>query len=75
MRIDVDELPLTDGVEPGDAAHGGEEHSLVATLPPGAVLPEGVVRIGRVAAGTGVWLGGAEVDGAAGAGGYDHFRT
>jgi thiamine-monophosphate kinase len=69
VRIDVDELPLDDGVEPADAAHGGEEHSLVATLPAGTALPAGVVRIGRVSAGSGVWLGGTEVTG-----GYDHFR-
>ncbi|HVU73243.1 MAG TPA: thiamine-phosphate kinase [Mycobacteriales bacterium] len=69
VRIDVDELPLADGVEPGDAAHGGEEHSLVATLPAGAAWPDGVVRIGRVSAGRGVWLGGTEVTG-----GFDHFR-
>jgi thiamine-monophosphate kinase len=31
--------------------NGGEDHALVATLPPGAELPPGVVRIGAVSAG------------------------
>ena len=33
---------------------GGEDHALVATVPPGVVLPEGVLRIGLVRAGAGV---------------------
>ena len=33
---------------------GGEDHALVATVPPGVVLPDGVQRIGIVKAGVGV---------------------
>jgi thiamine-monophosphate kinase len=48
---------------------GGEDHALVATVPPGAVLPDGVVRIGLVRAGAGVrvigWKPAAQ--------GFDHF--
>ncbi len=48
---------------------GGEDHALAAAFPPGAV-PPGWRRIGGVAAGEGVTVGGAADDGA----GWDHFR-
>lgn len=48
---------------------GGEEHSLLACFPSGDALPEGWRRIGEVAAGSGVLLGGIPVVG----GGWDHF--
>ena len=58
------------GVHPLDfVLTGGEDHALVATVPPGAVLPDGVVRIGLVRAGAGVrvigWKPAAQ--------GFDHF--
>ena len=37
---------------------GGEDHSLLATFPPTSELPGGCREIGRVAAGTGVLVGG-----------------
>ncbi|MDX6200242.1 MAG: thiamine-monophosphate kinase [Actinomycetota bacterium] len=48
---------------------GGEDHSLVATMPAGAQLPVGVRVIGRVLAGDAV----VTVAGAAAPGGWDHF--
>lgn len=48
---------------------GGEEHSLLASFPSGAALPEGWRRIGAVVAGSGVLLRGVPVTG----GGWDHF--
>ncbi|MDT7551117.1 MAG: thiamine-monophosphate kinase [Actinomycetota bacterium] len=61
VRIDLDaadELFLT----------GGEDHALVATLPPDAAIPSGCRAIGRVLAGDGV-----TVDGEPAAAGWDHF--
>lgn len=50
--------------------HGGEDHALVATLPPGAVLPDGSRAIGRVSAGApAVLLDGEPVEPA----GWEHF--
>ncbi|MBB4933576.1 thiamine-monophosphate kinase [Lipingzhangella halophila] len=49
---------------------GGEDHALAATFPPDAALPEQWRRIGRVAAGSGVTVGGSSVSAA----GWDHFR-
>ncbi|MDK1329068.1 thiamine-phosphate kinase [Arthrobacter sp. zg-Y1143] len=48
---------------------GGEDHGLLAAFPPGAVLPEGFVRIGEVTDGEGVLFGG-EVPPVTG---WDHF--
>ncbi|UWX96133.1 thiamine-phosphate kinase [Arthrobacter zhaoxinii] len=48
---------------------GGEDHGLLAAFPPDAVLPEGFVRIGDVAAGEGVTVGGQ----APSTIGWDHF--
>ncbi|MDT7544786.1 MAG: thiamine-monophosphate kinase [Actinomycetota bacterium] len=61
VRIDLDaadELFLT----------GGEDHALVATLPPDAAIPAGCRLIGRVLAGEGV-----TVEGEPAAAGWDHF--
>jgi thiamine-monophosphate kinase len=61
VRIDLDaadELFLT----------GGEDHALVATLPPGVTIPAGCRAIGRVLAGEGV-----TVEGVPAAAGWDHF--
>ncbi|MCU1674403.1 MAG: thiamine-monophosphate kinase [Frankiales bacterium] len=61
VRIDLDdadELFLT----------GGEDHALVATLPPTAVLPDGCRVVGRVLAGEGVTVAGEER-----VGGWDHY--
>jgi thiamine-monophosphate kinase len=62
VRIDLDaadELFLT----------GGEDHALVATLPPGAPVPAGCRAIGRVVAGE----VGVTVAGRPAAAGWDHF--
>ncbi len=59
---EADELFLT----------GGEDHALVATLPPDAEIPQGCRAIGRVLAGEGVTVGGA-VRRAAAAQGWDHY--
>ncbi|MGD8199999.1 thiamine-phosphate kinase [Ornithinimicrobium sp. W1679] len=61
---------------------GGEEHELLATFAPGAHLPDGWSRLGRVreagggpgrrgAGASGVWLDGRRLDPSAG--GWDHF--
>jgi len=49
---------------------GGEDHALVATLPAGVPLPEGVTRIGLVRPGAGVRVVGWKPASA----GWDHFR-
>lgn len=50
---------------------GGEDHALVATMPPGVELPEGVRRIGLVRAGSGVRTIGWKPSSV----GYRHFQT
>jgi hypothetical protein len=49
---------------------GGEEHSLVATLPAGTGVPDGMMRLGRVIKGEGVWLEDVRIEG-----GFDHYRA
>jgi thiamine-monophosphate kinase len=64
---------LSDGVSLEDALAGGEDHGLVATVPPGTPLPEGVTAVGRVeplAAGPAQVL----LDGQPVHGGWEHFR-
>lgn len=53
---------------------GGEDHGLLATFPPAAVLPGGFAAIGRVVEGVAgrVTVAGAEVPGP---GGWDHFAA
>jgi thiamine-monophosphate kinase len=61
VRIDLDpadELFLT----------GGEDHALLATLPPESVFPQGCRVIGRVLAGSGVTVAGEPRTG-----GWDHY--
>jgi thiamine-monophosphate kinase len=59
-----------DAVDLHHVLHGGEDHALVATLPPGAVLPDGCRTIGRVSAGEpGVLLDGEPVEPR----GWEHF--
>ncbi|WP_250641950.1 thiamine-monophosphate kinase [Frankia sp. AiPa1] len=59
------------GVDPLDwALTGGEDHALVACLPPSAPLPPGCLRIGSVLPGTGVTVGGHPL---LRAGGWNHF--
>jgi thiamine-monophosphate kinase len=61
---------LADGVSLEQALTGGEDHALVATLPPGTPLPDGVTAVGRVDAGpVGVLLDGEPLSG-----GWEHFR-
>ncbi|WP_146364523.1 thiamine-phosphate kinase [Arthrobacter yangruifuii] len=58
------------GADPlGWVLGGGEDHGLLAAFPPDAALPEGFVRIGQVAAGEGVTVGGQ----APSTIGWDHF--
>jgi thiamine-monophosphate kinase len=49
---------------------GGEDHALVATLPAGVPLPEGVTRIGLVRPGAGVRVVGWKPTSTS----WDHFR-
>ena len=83
VGIKLDDLALADeaaqlqhALDPGDAwrcvIEGGEEHSLLATFPSGAALPDGWRKVGTVVADSGVpgvFLGGLPVIG----GGWDHF--
>lgn len=50
---------------------GGEDHAFLATFAPGAPLPEGFRALGTVRPGSGVSIGGVEIDPAAS--GWDHF--
>ena len=63
MRINLDNLDLSSLSEVGIAVSvdpiswvltSGEEHLFIATLPPSAALPEGVLQIGEVIQGSGV---------------------
>ena len=49
---------------------GGEDHALVATFPPGTVLPAHWTVIGQVRQGRGVWVDGQVFLGRPG---WDHF--
>ena len=51
---------------------GGEDHALAATLPAGVPPPPGCRRIGRVLAGEGIAVRGAQLP--PGRSGFDHFR-
>jgi thiamine-monophosphate kinase len=52
---------------------GGEDHSLVATFPPGVALPPRWTVIGAVREGSGVLVDGTPWAGGRGATGWDHF--
>ncbi len=80
VRLDLDGSAVADDVARlqrvlGDEAArecvlaGGEEHSLLATFPPGTALPDGFRRIGRVTAGAGVAVDGIPQT----TRGWDHF--
>lgn len=56
IAIDFDRSALGD--DPELVLGGGEDHSLLATFPPGVLLPGGFRRIGAVAAGDGILLDG-----------------
>ena len=58
-----------DAVSLDDVLTGGEDHALVATVPPGTPLPGGVRTIGRISAGAPEVL----VDGEPVTGGWRHF--
>jgi thiamine-monophosphate kinase len=58
-----------DAVSLHEVLTGGEDHALVAALPAGVPLPDGVRAIGRVSAGAAVVL----VDGEPVTGGWEHF--
>jgi thiamine-monophosphate kinase len=72
VRVDLDLDALralaTDGVTDDDILTGGDDHALVATVPPEITVPEGVVVIGVVTDGSGVHAGGRAIFG-----GHDHF--
>jgi thiamine-monophosphate kinase len=71
VRLVVDSglLPLEDGVSLDDALTGGEDHALVACLPPEVTLPSGITQIGRVEPGGGVTVLGHEPTSSA----WEHF--
>jgi len=50
--------PGTPGMTMDHVLYGGEDHALLATFPPGTVLPESFRPIGRALAGSGVLLDG-----------------
>ena len=58
-----------DAVDLDDVLTGGEDHALVATVPPGTPLPDGVRAIGRISAGPAQVL----LDGEPVTGGWRHF--
>lgn len=69
-RVDLDFDSAGLGPDPRVALAGAEDHGLLATFPPGVVVPEPFQRVGRVIAGDGV----VRVDGeVAGAGGWDPY--
>jgi thiamine-monophosphate kinase len=82
VGIDIDRasLQLTDALrDVGNALNtdpyewllnGGDDHALVATLPPDVEPPESCIVIGSVTDGAGVLLDGRPYEGA---GGHDHF--
>ena len=69
VAIVVDDVPLPDGVSREQALTGGEDHALVACLPSGTALPDGIRVIGRVEAGHGVTAAGSDARSA----GWEHF--
>ncbi len=69
VGIVVDGVPLPDGVDLEQALTGGEDHALVACLPSGTALPDGIRVIGRVEAGSGVTAVGFDSRTA----GWEHF--
>ncbi|MCU1512953.1 MAG: thiL [Microbacteriaceae bacterium] len=56
VTIDFDSASL--GSDPVLALAGGEDHSLLATFPPGAALPPGFRRLGTCLAGAGITVDG-----------------
>jgi thiamine-monophosphate kinase len=60
-----------EGVTDDDLLGGGDDHALVASLPPGAAVPAGAFVVGRVTSGSGVLVDGGAWPGSAG---HDHFR-
>jgi thiamine-monophosphate kinase len=56
--VEPERLPRSPGVSLQDALTGGEDHALVATVPAGTPLPDGILRIGGVQPGEGVLVDG-----------------
>ncbi|HWR86575.1 MAG TPA: thiamine-phosphate kinase [Rhodoglobus sp.] len=67
---DASGVALDLDVEAGPELTGGEDHSLLATFPPGIVLPGGFRRIGVVLAGEGLLVRGVPFTGL---GGWDPY--
>ena len=81
LVIDLDRIPVLDGIDPRHAAQSGEEYELLLTAAEpldlaafAAQFPAGLTEIGRVAAGSGVEAryGGRLISLDAG---HDHFAT
>jgi thiamine-monophosphate kinase len=51
-------FPFAEEHDPRAALDGGEDHSLLATFPPGVTLPAGFRAIGAVVGGSGVLVDG-----------------
>lgn len=69
VGVVVDGVPLPEGVDLEQALTGGEDHALVACVPAGIALPDGVRVIGRVEPGSGVIAVGFELR----TPGWEHF--
>jgi thiamine-monophosphate kinase len=76
LRIRLDDVPVAQGVAPEEAATGGDDYELLATVPPdrrdAAERAAGLTWIGDVAAGSGVVLVGADGRVVEGLRGWEH---
>src|SRR5580658_1759535 len=72
VAAEIDTVPVLRGSTEERALHGGEDYELLFTMPEGATVPRGVIRIGRVVRGVAgqVHFQGRLIE----ARGYDHFR-
>ena len=61
--LDASALAAFSGATLEQQLYGGEDHALLATFPPGGEIPVPFRPIGRVLAGSGVFLDGTALDG------------